>query len=472
MVAYGEFRSGYGGDKEDTRMVFFGLRYILETYLLRQWTIEDVEKSEKFYRTHMAPAMTSFPFPKDLFLRFIEKHDGYFPIKLEALPEGICVNAHVPVYQITSTGEFAPLCTYLEVILTMIWYPTTVATLSRRARDVIEAAFEQSVEGGAVSPLVPSRLHDFGFRGCCTVEQSVLGGVAHLLNFDGTDTLSAAYYAQFELNDGEPIGVSIPATEHSVMTSWPSERDAILNMISHFGSGIFACVMDSYDYAKALAEVVPSIAQAQKGAGGYMVLRPDSGDPVEAVIAALEAAEKVFGVDTNSKGYKVPRGCGVIQGDGIDLQKLSEILAAVLEKGFSAEAVAFGMGGGLLQKVNRDTMSFATKLSHVVYADGTPADIMKTPTGDSAKISFPGSLAVKRVGGVPTVFPAEGGHVALEENLLKVVYDHGPIQNTWKNFKQLRQQVAQEWAALPKAADVVSEPLAEKVAKVRHDRHI
>jgi nicotinamide phosphoribosyltransferase len=75
-------------------------------------------------------------------------------------------------------------------------YPTTVATLSRRARDVIEAAFEQSAEGGASSPLLQSRLHDFGFRGCCTVEQSVLGGVAHLLNFDGTDTLSAAYYAQ------------------------------------------------------------------------------------------------------------------------------------------------------------------------------------------------------------------------------------------------------------------------------------
>lgn len=185
-------------------------------------------------------------------------------------------------------------------------------------------------------------------------------------------SLKGGWWLQFELNDGEPIGVSIPATEHSVMTSWPSERDAILNMISHFGSGIFACVMDSYDYAKvtthkgfqqvffgvhvpllflsssswcdggvhwpqALAEVVPSIAQAQIGAGGYMVLRPDSGDPVEAVIAALEAAEKVFGVDTNSKGYKVPRGCGVIQGDGIDLQKLSEILAAVLEKGFSAE---------------------------------------------------------------------------------------------------------------------------------------
>lgn len=93
-------------------------------------------------------------------------------------------------------------------------YPTTVATSSRRARDVIEAAFDTSVEGGRSNPLVLSRLHDFGFRGCCTVEQSVLGGCAHLLNFDGTDTMSAAYYAQFHLNGGRPVGMSIPATEH------------------------------------------------------------------------------------------------------------------------------------------------------------------------------------------------------------------------------------------------------------------
>ena len=71
-----------------------------------------------------------------------------------------------------------------------------MATHSTRAKDVIEAAFERSVDGGRDSPLLGSRLHDFGFRGCTCLEQSVLGGVAHLLNFEGTDTLSAAYYAQ------------------------------------------------------------------------------------------------------------------------------------------------------------------------------------------------------------------------------------------------------------------------------------
>lgn len=116
-------------------------------------------------------------------------------------------------------------------------YPTTVATLSRRARDIIGAAFEQSADGGRSNPLLASRLHDFGFRGCTTVEQSVVGGCAHMLNFDGTDTMSAAYYAQFHLNDGQPVGMSIPATEHSVMTCWPDERAAIFNMIQHFGTG-------------------------------------------------------------------------------------------------------------------------------------------------------------------------------------------------------------------------------------------
>jgi len=104
----------------------------------------------------------------------------------------------------------------------MVWYPSTVATLSRRAKDIIQAAFERSVDGGAASPLLGSRLHDFGFRGCTCVEQSVIGGVAHLLNFDGSDTMSAAYYAQFTLNGGRPVAQSIPASEHRRARGWSS----------------------------------------------------------------------------------------------------------------------------------------------------------------------------------------------------------------------------------------------------------
>jgi nicotinic acid phosphoribosyltransferase len=136
-------------------------------------------------------------------------------------------------------------------------------------------------------------------------------------------------------------------------------------MIAQFGTGIFATVMDSYDYQRALDEVVPAVAAQHIAAGGFWVLRPDSGDPCDAVVAALIAAEKAFGVDINAKGYKIPRGVGVIQGDGISACTIDEILQAVHAAGFSAQSVAFGMGGGLLQKVNRDTMAFAVKLCHV-----------------------------------------------------------------------------------------------------------
>jgi len=137
MVAYGEFRKSYDGNKSDNRyyprnvagipqcwsfsrrFVYYGIRYLVETYLNRQWTKEDVEKAEKFYSTHNAGKIP-YPFPKDLFLKFIEENNGYFPIKLQALPEGTCAHIHVPVYQITAEKEYARLITYWETILTHV----------------------------------------------------------------------------------------------------------------------------------------------------------------------------------------------------------------------------------------------------------------------------------------------------------------------------------------------------------------
>ena len=189
-----------------------------------------------------------------------------------------------------------------------------------------------------------------------------------------------------------------PAGACSVMTAWATERAALEHMIENFGSGVFACVMDrsvvafflhfcscsvtltrlrpcSYDYEHALSEILPTVAAKKIAKGGFMVLRPDSGDPVQTVVLGLRAAEKVFGCDINSKGFKVPRGCSVIQGalalhsvvvvlvsptrrdagDGINSATLELIIDAVHEAGFSAQSVGYGMGGGLLQKVCRST---------------------------------------------------------------------------------------------------------------------
>lgn len=261
--------------------------------------------------------------------------------------------------------------------------------------------------------------------------------------------MSAAYYAQFELNEGRPVASSIPATEHSVMTAWPKEQDAIENMVRKFGKGVYAVVMDSYDYRRALTHVLPRIKPLKEQEGGYMVLRPDSGDPVEAVLLGLRGGEGAFGSTVNEKGKRVLNNCGVIQGDGINFDTIGRILEAVEAAGYSPESVAFGMGSGLLHKLNRDTMSFATKLSHVHPADGPPRDTMKLPKTDSGKASLPGELAVVRVDGVPTVFPKEAAPSGAED-LLRVVYDCGPVPGAFPDsFDAVRARVRGEWDALP-----------------------
>ena len=120
MVAYGEFRVPFEKDKDDERLVFYGIRYIIENYVSRKWTVWDVMAADNFFKTHNE-GYHAFPFPKDLFLKFIKENDGYFPVMIEALPEGSVVYPHVPVYQITATGEYSRLVTFLETILTMVW---------------------------------------------------------------------------------------------------------------------------------------------------------------------------------------------------------------------------------------------------------------------------------------------------------------------------------------------------------------
>jgi nicotinic acid phosphoribosyltransferase len=139
-----------------------------------------------------------------------------------------------------------------------------------------------------VTHLFGSRLHDFGFRGCTSLEQAIIGGTAHLLNFNGTDTMPAAYYVQNVLNNGKPVAQSIPATEHSVILSHLTEYEAMKKLIELYGSDIYACVMDSYDYVNALEKLLPALARYKIDRGGILILRPDSGEPVNMVLKALE----------------------------------------------------------------------------------------------------------------------------------------------------------------------------------------
>ncbi|KAJ2548277.1 hypothetical protein EV175_004892 [Coemansia sp. RSA 1933] len=474
-TAYAEFRQGFDGDEDDQRIVFCGIRYILEQYVGRQWTHRDVDMAEGFFKTHNA-GFKAFPFPRKLFDKIVNENNGYFPVRIDAMPEGSVVYPHTPVLQIVAHNEYSPLVTYLETVLLMTWYPSTVATLSFRSRTAIEESYALTVDDDALWTL-DSRMHDFGFRACTCVEQSILGGAAHLLAFDGSDTMSAAYYVQYELNGGHPVATSIPATEHSVMTAHRSDLQAVLSVIDSFGDGVYACVMDSYDYAQALADVLPAVAERKLERGGFLVIRPDSGDQVEAVLQGLRAADKVFGSTVNKKGFKVIQGASVIQGDGVTPTSLRCILDAVSAAGFSAQNVGFGMGGGLLQKINRDTMSMAIKISSLVYADGEARDIMKFPKKGSSKVSLPGRFVVVSdpdQNGAPVAF-RDTDAPANSTSLLKTIYDCGPVDGlVWDGFDTIRKRVRQQWSTFPPNANAVSDSLLahQKTVHDAQEKHV
>lgn len=472
MVAYAECRGPLSPD--DGRIIFLGMRQKVEEFLWHQWTHEELDLLAVFMSTHNAGG-TPYPWPEKLFRKFVDENDGFFPVTVQAMSEGSVIQPHIPVYQITAKKPYAALVTFLETLLTKVWYPTTVCTLDRSVWQLVHDGYALSVDEEDWWTLA-YRLHDFGMRGCTSEEQAITGGMAHLANFKGSDTVAAALYAQFLYNDGRPVAESIPATEHSVMTARgrPGELGRVLKVIGLYAKGVFATVMDSFSSDGFLDGIVPKCVQLVKDAGGLWVGRPDSGDPVEEVMKALQRGAATFGVRINSKGYKVIQNWAVIQGDGIDPAIVARIIKAVLAEGFSLQNVAFGMGGGLLQKVNRDTLRFATKLCYIRYCDGTWVDVMKDPQTDITKCSLPGKLSVRRtpVAGRPyTVVPCPVGwsdhDVYGPEEVLQTVYDCGPIEVDWPTFDQLRERINAEWAASDRTYDPRSEVLMAKIASVR-----
>ena len=289
--------------------------------------------------------------------------------------------------------------------------------------------------------LVPSRLHDFGFRGCTCAEQSVIGGCAHLLSFEGSDTMSAAYYAQFVLNGGKAVASSIPATEHSVMMSWETEKEAIENMIEVYGDG---SSLASWTRTTTPAPWTRSASVASKknarGDGGYMVLRPDSGDPVEVALIGPARRREGLWQRGQLKGVQGDQGLRGDPGRRHQHRRPETNFWRPRWRPGSAENVAFGMGGGLLQKVNRDTMSFATKLSGHrpgVHGRGEDRDEgSKDGRREDEPAGKAGGQVRRREGGMrtPTVFPKD--LVSPEDNLLEVVYDHKPVGKEWDSFGQ------------------------------------
>lgn len=432
MFSYIESR---GGDYDKT--LFFGLQYYLKEYLIHRITVEEVEKAKNFFAAH------GEPFNYDGWMYIAKELKGKLPVKIRAVPEGTIVPTHNILVSIESTDpKVFWIASWLETsLLRNVWYPTTVATRSYHIKQIILDALNKSSDDPKSE--INFKLHDFGSRGVSSQESAMIGGAAHLVNFMGSDTVVGVLCAN-EYYNSPMAGFSIPATEHSSITSWGKENEveAYRNILKQFAkpNSLVACVSDSYDLWNAITNLWGTkLKEEVIKSGATVIIRPDSGDPATVVLKSAQLLEEKFGCTINTKGYKVLNNVRIIQGDGINEDSIKEILDNLLNAGYSATNIAFGMGGQLLQALNRDTNKYAMKCSHIFVGDKS-VNVFKDPVTDPGKRSKSGllDLVANQIGVLST---SQRDNISLKYSVLRTVYENGEVLID-ENFDDIRQRSA------------------------------
>ena len=418
MFSYIESR---GGDYEHT--VFFGLQYYLKKYLTHRVTVAEVEEAKEFFEVH------GEPFNYEGWMYIVKEFGGKLPVRIRAVPEGSVVPTHNILVSIESTDpKVFWVVSWIETMLLRVWYPITVATRSHKIRQIILEALRISADDPKGE--INFKLHDFSARGISSQETGMIGGTAHLVNFMGSDTIVGVRCANKYYNS-LMSGFSIPASEHSSITSWgqDNEVEAYRNMLKQFAKpgALVACVSDSYDLWHAISDLWGTeLKQEIIDSGAILVVRPDSGNPPEIVLKSLQLLDEKFGHTLNSKGYKVLNYVRVIQGDGVNEVSIQEILDVALAAGYSATNIAFGCGGYLAQSMTRDTLKFAMKCSSITV-DGKTRPVFKDPITDHGKKSKSGRLDLVKVNGEYQNIVLPDGCIAAENSELQLVYENGEL---------------------------------------------
>ncbi|XZF12898.1 nicotinate phosphoribosyltransferase [Chitinophagaceae bacterium MMS25-I14] len=428
--------------------IFFGLQYFLEHYLegivITKEKIDEAEAmmNEVFGRTDV--------FDRKKFEYILEHHDGKLPVRIKAVPEG----AVVPVSNVLLTMENTdPECfwltNFLETLLMQIWYPCTVASLSAQVHSIVTHYFKETASETAQDN-ISNVLNDFGFRGVSSVESAGLGAAAHLLSFNGSDTVMGSVLAKRYYHAEKAYGLSVPATEHSICTllGEEGEEETFRHVLKTFPTGVISCVSDSYNIFRACSEYWgEDLKEMILNRDGVLVIRPDSGDPVFTLLRVFDILMHKFGFTFNEKGFKVlPPQVRVLQGDGINLNSIRAIYGALEVNGISAENLLLGMGGALLQKVDRDTQKFAFKCSYA-EVNGKATDVQKHPLEIDDHGNLVRSFKTSKAGRLKLINTADGyktvreGEMETYEDQLVTVFENGQIMKKY-DFETIRQQVA------------------------------
>jgi len=401
----------------DKKVVFFGLQYFIKDFLINCWNQEFFNKPRGYalyeYKRRMDISLGRDSISID---HIAALHDlQYLPIKIKALREGTRVPIGCPVLTIVNTHpDFFWLTNYLETIISCyLWKPITSATIAYEYKKLLT---QYAKKTGTDLDFVKYQAHDFSFRGMSGPQDAALSGAAHLTSFYGTDTVCSIDLIE-EYYDGiyslDPLGCSVPATEHSVMCmgTKDGELETFKRLITEiYPKGIVSIVSDTWDFWRVITIYALQLSNEISSREGKVVFRPDSGDPVKIICGDPDALEgsaqrfgavvclwKIFGGTITSTGHKLlnPK-VGLIYGDSITLDRAEQILKGLEEKGFASGNIVFGVGSYTYQHVTRDTFGFAMKATSGVV-NGERREIFKDPaTGDGSKRSAKGLLRIER----------------------------------------------------------------------------
>jgi len=440
---YSYFESRGGRHRE---VCFFGLQYFIKRYLTGSIvTMEKIDEAEAMYAMHFGASTNVFN--RAGWEYILEKHGGVLPVIIKSVPEGTVLPYHNCCMTVENTD---PKCfwlvNFLETLLVQVWYPMTVASNSREQKKVILKYLSETSDGNADADVL-FKLHDFGFRGVSSVETAGIGDSGHLTQFLGTDTIAGLcvvrdFYGMKAYGPGKGVaGFSIPASEHSTMTSWgrTNETAAMENMLDQYPDGLVAVVSDSYNIWAGVRNKLGGPLKAKiLSRKGTLIVRPDSGPPALVDLELLEKLGEAFGKTKNKKGYWVlPPQVRVIQGDGIDYFMLILICETLKRAGWSLANIAFGSGGGLLQKMNRDTQKVAFKCSLAVV-NGKEVQVYKQPVHSPFKMSKHGRMTVNMDPKTGEYTTKLGPDRDEKTDILETVFENGKlmVDNDWPSIKK------------------------------------
>ncbi len=387
-------------DKKLPDVVFYGLQYYLKEYLSRAVTHADVDEFLEYRKNVLGGT------PKDIEDKARALADlGYIPLEIKAVEEGTVLPVKNVLMTMTNTlPEFFWVVGFFESLLLKVWNTSTVASYGYKLHSLTKKFSDSTCDDGGH---LPFQIHDFGYRGVSTEETAEVSGSAALIGSLGTDTLTAVKFAKTYYAATEPVGLSVFATEHSVVMAYGQDNElaSFERVLDLNPGGIISVVSDTYNLWNVLTNFTDVLHNKILARDGKIVFRPDSGDPEKVICGDPSAPEgsperkgaivilaEKFGTTYNSKGYMLlnPK-IGLIYGDGMYYERFERILTNLQEMGYASSNLVIGVGGLLLQQHNRDDQGYAIKATYA-EVDGEVRELLKDPVTDPGKRSHKGLI--------------------------------------------------------------------------------